>query len=158
MHNLIFQVDLAPMSKEQYLNFDKVGEQNDDLIDYAYDTDETDRAAFIESFVSMFPDGMFRMSEDLSSLIYQGGFSDWHYDFNRDLQNIANSANGLIPFENYEIIKMHLDNPLETDDFFVIDSYEGCGRLTRTMGVMRLVSRLKVGDRLYIGSILGYHW
>ena len=40
---------------------------------------------------------------------------------------------------------------------FVTEFYDGAGTAERSADLMDIIARLKKGDRLYIGAILGYH-
>ena len=48
-------------------------------------------------------------------------------------------------------------NPLGVDALFVTEFYGGAGTAERSADLMDIIARLKKGDRLYIGAILGYH-
>ena len=48
-------------------------------------------------------------------------------------------------------------NPLGVDALFVTEFYGGAATPERSADLMDIIARLKTGDRLYLGAILGYH-
>ena len=54
-------------------------------------------------------------------------------------------------------LKKAIINPLGVDALFVTEFYGGAGTAERSADLMDIIARLKKGDRLYIGAILGYH-
>lgn len=54
-------------------------------------------------------------------------------------------------------LKKAIINPLGVDALFVTEFYGGTGTAERSADLMDIIARLKKGDRLYIGAILGYH-
>lgn len=54
-------------------------------------------------------------------------------------------------------LKKAIINPLGVDALFVTEFYGGAGTAERSADLMDIIARLKKGDKLYIGAILGYH-
>lgn len=69
---------------------------------------------------------------------------------------IVNSPIGIWVRQSGQL-KKAIINPLGTDALFVTEFYGGAGTAERSADLMDIIARLKKGDRLYIGAILGYH-
>ena len=63
-----------------------------------------------------------------------------------------------INFNFLSCTKKAIINPLGVDALFVTEFYGGAGTAERSADLMDIIARLKKGDRLYIGAILGYHY
>lgn len=158
MHNFIYQVSLQPINEDENINPEVLQEMNPGIMDYAYELDRNNQQSFLEQLVKIFPNGMFAIGDGNKCLDYLGGFSEWHHEFCGEINAVVNSGMSLIPFESCDILNRYINNPLNTKDLFVFDFSERGGTAVRSIEAMRLISEMKVGDKLYVGAILGYHW
>ena len=105
------------------------------------------------------PKGMFTPIEE-STLTYNGGFAMWrksHFDNIKAISAELTPANVMKWNGPIGQLKKAIINPLGVDALFVTEFYDGAGTAERSADLMDIIARLKKGDRLYIGAILGYH-
>ena len=99
-------------------------------------------------------------STDENALTYNGGFAIWrksHFDNIKAISAELTPANVMKWNGPIGQLKKAIINPLGTDALFVTEFYGGVGTAERSADLMDIIARLKKGDRLYIGAILGYH-
>lgn len=95
-----------------------------------------------------------------STLTYNGGFAMWrksHFDNIKAISAELTPANVIKWNGPIGQLKKAIINPLGVDALFVTEFYDGAGTAERSADLMDIIARLKKGDRLYIGAILGYH-
>ncbi len=156
MHSTIYQIGTKPFTEEQLLDPDTLEVGENSLLDYAYDISAEVRAVNIRILVeTILPAGMFTIDSD-NNLIYQGGFKIWrktYFDKVKNLTNALTPANIMGNGRQLSDLKHSLDNPLNTVRLFEC----GDGEIKYSISIMRLVDGLNKGDKLYVGSVLGYH-
>lgn len=163
MHSKIYQFSKQPIVKDEYINVDNISTDNSQMVtvDYAQEIDSEFRKDLIEEFVKMIlPKGMFAL-EGENTLIYQGGFTEWRKEY---VNLIKAKAEEVTPGNVMEWIgpayalQKAIVNPLNTDVLFIMEYGKEYAYAERSRGFMDFVSRLEKGDKLYIGSILDYHY
>ena len=156
MHSYIYQIGLKPFNEEKLLDPDTLDVGENSLLDYAYDISAEIRAVNIRILVeTILPAGMFTIDSD-NNLIYQGGFKIWrkaYFDEVKDLTNALTPANIMGNGRQHSDLKHALDNPLNTVRLFE----SGYREIEYSISIMHLVDGLNKGDKLYVGSVLGYH-
>lgn len=113
----------------------------------------------INSIFNILAKGMFTPTDE-NALSYNGGFAIWrksHFDNIKSISAELTPANVMKWNGPIGLLKKAIINPLGTDALFVTEFYGGAGTAERSADLMDIIARLKKGDRLYIGAILGYH-
>lgn len=156
MHSYIYQIGTKPFTEEKLLDSDTLEVGENSLLDYAYDISAETRAVNIRILVeAILPAGMFTVDSD-NNLIYQGGFKIWrktYFDKVKNLTKALTPANIMGNGRQLSDLKHALDNPLNTVRLFEC----GDGEIEYSISIMRMVDGLSKGDKLYVGSVLGYH-
>lgn len=95
-----------------------------------------------------------------STLTYNGGFAMWRKSYFDNIKAISaelTPANVMKWNGPIGQLKKAIINPLGVDALFVTEFYDGAGTAERSADLTDIIARLKKGDKLYIGAILGYH-
>ena len=71
----------------------------------------------------------------------------------KDPTKVLTTANTMGNGRQHSDLKHALDNPLNTVRLFEC----GDGEIEYSISIMHLVDGLNKGDKLYVGSVLGYH-
>lgn len=160
MHSTIFQLSISPIEREDYLRLDNVEAGEMVSVGYLYEgTPESTANDILHLVEYVLPKGMFTFNAD-NSLTYNGGINKWRRYY---LDLILTKAKAITPQNIMEYIgpKYQLEkaifNPLGTEMLFVTESYQGGGVAERSAELMRMVSGLQKGDKIYIGAVYGYH-
>lgn len=158
MHSRIFQVDRGPIQRDEWPNEDAVVENSrSSLIDYAFTLkDDEERKRNIANLANLIG-GMFALNIDGISMTYKGGMEEWRKSYVAHIITTAESLNSENVFNSLQLFNLQkaIKHPLPYnlfilgDDEFAIDSVEFMEWVDR---------RFKVGDILYIGAVLDYHF
>ena len=160
MHSTIYHISTDPLAENDYLNIDRIQAGKNASISYLYENSEDGRKFDIRFLLEhILPKGMFTPIEE-STLTYNGGFAMWrksHFDNIKAISAELTPANVMKWNGPIGQLKKAIINPLGVDALFVTEFYDGAGTAERSADLMDIIARLKKGDRLYIGAILGYH-
>ena len=160
MHSTIYQISTEPIVENDYLNSDRIVAGENASISYLYENSEDGRKFDIRFLLEhILPKGMFTPTEE-NTLTYNGGFAIWrksHFDNIKAISAELTPANVMKWNGPIGQLKKAIINPLGVDALFVTEFYDGAGTAERSADLMDIIARLKKGDRLYIGAILGYH-
>jgi hypothetical protein len=160
MHSTIYQISTEPIAENDYLNIDRIVAGENASISYVCENSEDGRKFDIRFLLEhILPKGMFT-STDENTLTYNGGFAIWrksHFDNIKAISAELTPANVMKWNGPIGQLKKAIINPLGVDALFVTEFYGGAGTAERSADLMDIIARLKKGDRLYIGAILGYH-
>lgn len=161
MRSIIYQIARAPIGKEEYVDVDNVYAGEFVSIDYVYELDDEKRKEAITMLVdNILPKGLFTLNEDECSLTYMGGLNQWKQNHIDRLIGIAKTLtpkNVLKYFGPLYDIQKSLINPLNTTSIFVMDTEANSGTAEKSGELMCMLDYLKVGDKIYIGEVFGYH-
>ena len=161
MHAMVYQLFTEKMEKENWLDEDTLLQGDGSYYDWCSEISEDERkAAIIELATCILPAGMFRLI-DSETLEYLGGMNEWKKSW---VANIHRKALGVnennvmkLVGETY-LLEKEIKNPLHTDSHFYLEG-EGYQTFAEPSAeLMRLVDEMKVGDRLYIGGIIDFHF
>ena len=160
MHSIIYQISTEPIDDNDYLDIHRIVAGETASISYVYENSEDGRKVDIRFLLEhILPKGMFTPIEE-STLTYNGGFAIWrksHFDNIKAISAELTPANVMKWNGPIGQLKKAIINPLGVDALFVTEFYGGTGTAERSADLMDIIARLKKGDRLYIGAILGYH-
>ncbi len=160
MHSTIYQISTEPIAERDILRIDHIVAGEMASISYVCENNEEGRKFDIKCLVEhLLPKGMFTLSDD-NSLIYNGGFTMWkktHFENIKALSAQLTQANVMKWSGPVGQLKKAISNPLGTAALFVTEFYGGGGTAECSSDLMDMVSKLKKGDKLYLGAILGYH-
>lgn len=162
MHSLIFQISDRPIEADDHINIDLIEAGETVSIDYCMEIESDERnTAIIAFFERTFPQGMFTINPDEETVTYQGGFNEWNSGYIRSLIDKAKAVTEANVFKYAGAayrLQQAIVNPLDTAILFVTDFTDGMGTAERSRSLMRLISELQIGAKLYIGAILDYHY
>ena len=157
MHSNIYQISTMPIDKEDWLTPSYFHDNSQDFADYigdAYDGEE--RKECINSLGDLF-DGVFTM--DGESLIYNGS-DKFVEDWCKEIQRRAASITPQTIFENvnlFRLKKLTDTTHIDISSRFYIEEWNGCsGAADDLIGFCHY--KLNVGDRLYVGAVIDYHF
>ena len=161
MHAKVYQITKRRVDKENYLNENTLTQGDSSDYDYCSEISEEERAESIDTLVNqILPKGMFTLIGS-DELVFNGGTPEWTqqwviniHEKARDVtaKNVTNWIGAA-----YQLQKV-VNNPLATDSHFYLSEDN-----TQTYGeesaeLMRMVCKLRIGERLYIGGIIDYHF
>lgn len=158
MHSKIIQVSNSPIEEDELLN-ENLDVYNLPHVDYLYDdiSDFEKRDAINNLCENILPKGMLTLNDD-GTATYTGGIKEWNKRYcqlikmHASLVNDANVLDYIGP--SYQLEKI-IRNPLETSYLF----YFHYDRLAEeSADFMRFIATLNVGDTVYFGNVIGYHW
>lgn len=162
MHDVIYQIGLDPIPEEGYVDIDLIDEGEFVSIDYSFELDDETRESAIEVLANnILPKGMFSLDKAECSLTYMGGLNKWkqsHIDNLIKTVKTLNTGNVLKYIGPLHEIQKSLMNPLNTTSIFVMDTDGKSGVAENSGDLMRMLDYLKIGDKLYIGAVFGYHY
>lgn len=161
MHAMVYQLSMENVKKEKWLNEDTLLQGDGSNYDWCSDISEDERkAAIVELVASILPAGMFRLIGS-ETLEYLGGMHEWKTSWVSSIRRKAlciHEGNVMeLIVETYRLEK-EIKNPLRTDCHFYLDSEGLQSYAEPSAELMRLVDDMKVGDRLYIGGIIDFHF
>lgn len=153
-----YEISKEPIEEDDYLTEDSCYDYLDKYnFDYCKDADCDDRLSDIEHFPAIFPKGMFTKVGE-NSFRYNGGLEKWKVSYCIKLKALAAdlSTEGVLKDTTLYRIKSLIENPLGDYMFYFGESFPS---LYRGDSVMRLlISNLKVGDIIYIGGVVYFHY
>lgn len=157
MHSYIIQIDCKPISRENYISEDIAF--NSEFVDYSYEISPEEREELLKSLTEIFHAGIFEI-KDHDALVYTGGIEEWKKDW---IEKIIDDVERLTPetvfqFPNLYNLENHVKNSLETDILFVLQCWTGDCIVRSTEFMEYVNTKMKVGDAIYIGNVLGYHF
>lgn len=161
MHAKVYQITKRRVDKENYLNENTLTQGDSSDYDYCSEISEEERAESINTLVNqILPKGMFTLIGS-DELVFNGGTPEWLQQWVDAIHKKSEEVNVMNVTHwigaAYQLQKV-INNPLETDSHFYLSEDN-----TQTYGepsaeLMRMVCRLKIGERLYIGGIIDYHF
>lgn len=162
MHSTIYQIAERPITPGEYIGIDHVSEGEAVSIDYCSEVGSEERAELIKALaMRVLPAGMFTVNPDGESLTYRGGFTEWRHEYTASFLEKANGIDETNIFKYvgpaYRLQKA-IVNPLDTDNLFITSFAEGLGTAEKSRQLMREIGRLQIGESLYIGAVLKYHF
>ncbi len=162
MHSIIFQISDQPIAKEKRIGIDHIETGDMASLDYAYKNSEEERKENIRCLVErILPKGMFTLGGDGETLVFQGGFAEWRKSYLDTIHNKVADINEANIMEwvgpAYRLQKAIL-NPLCTDALFITDFGNGYGLAERSRELMTMIGNRQTGERLYMGTVVGYHF
>lgn len=162
MKSFIIQISLYPIVEDEYIKSNGISDGNMTSIESCMIIPQTERSQILKNLVNLtLPEGMFSLNPDIKSLTYRGGFTDWNRKYVSILREKGNAINETNVFKfigpTYQLEK-NIANPLNTDVLFITDFTQGCGMAELSRELMRVVSNLLVGAKLYVGAIFSYHY
>lgn len=160
MHSTIFQFNTSPIPEDEFLKEDKVtGNMYSkiDYVSYIKDEDADERLDRLVHFI--LPKGMFQRRGNI--LVYKGGYTEWSKGY---CERLTKLASDITPAKCMKWIgptcqlQKACQNPLNTSCLFCDDFTNGGGIANSSEVLMRIVSNMQIGEKLYIGRILDYHF
>ncbi|MBD5386345.1 hypothetical protein HDR70_00405 [bacterium] len=162
MHSFIFQVSTNPIHREDFINLDRINEGEIAYIEYVSELNETERKHRIKGIVeNLLPKGMFTLNPDGESVTYKGEYTEWSKKYAEGIHDRANVINpsNLMKGTGYVWqLQKYTVNPLETDCLLVSAFYGGEGNAERSRSLMKIISDLTIGQKLYFGEVFDYHF
>lgn len=157
MHSNIYQVSLIPIDVEDYANVDLITENSNVFngIDYASEIKDIDeRKDAIERLITNL-DGLFELSPDSQSMTYKGGIEEWKKKLVkriREESDVLTEKNifGIATYYIQDTIKNCVGSYLFV---FGLDDYA-----VDSCDFMQWVNDLSVGDKVYFGCVMDYHF
>lgn len=153
MHNTIYQLSTHQLNADEFITENTFEpEQVSDFADYVQKVD-CDLSKAYDKFP--FIPSMFDRKDDM--LIYKGCeevFRNWHKGVCDKAE--ALSEEGLKDSVKTFRLRRVLQTPF-TYDRFVITDYDGYPEPSSDF-LQYCAARLDVGDILYLGGVLGFHW
>lgn len=153
MHNNIYQLSTRQLNADEFITevtFDPV--QISDFADYVREVD-CDLSEAYDEFP--FIPYMFDRNDDM--LIYKGCediLRKWHKEVCDKVAKL--SEEGLKDGMNTFRLRRVLQTPF-TEDRFVITDYDSCPEPSSDF-LQYCAKELKIGDVLYLGGVLDFHW
>ena len=161
MHAKVYQITKRRVDKENYLNENTLTQGDSSDYDYCSEISEEERAESINTLVNqILPKGMFTLIGS-DELVFNGGTPEWLQQWVDTIHKKSEEVNVMNVTHwigaAYQLQKA-INNPLVTDSHFYLSEDN-----TQTYGeesaeLMRMVCKLKIGERLYIGGIIDYHF
>ena len=161
MHAKVYQITKRRVGKENYLNENTLTQGDSSDYDYCSEISEEERAESIDTLVNnILPKGMFTLIGS-DELVFNGGTPDWIHKWVDAIHKKSDevTADNVTHWIGaaYQLQKV-INNPLGTDSHFYLSE-----STTQTFGepsaeLMRMVCKLRKGERLYIGGIIDYHF
>lgn len=162
MNSIIIQISRNPIQKDEYVGVDNINSGDMVSVDYCYGIEPNARIETINRLIeTILPKGMFTLNPDGKSMTYHGGYTEWSRQY---VETIHNKVTAISEFNVFKYtgpvfqLEKAIINPLGTDTLFITDFYDGMGTAERSREFMQEVNELKIGDKLYIGAVLGYHF
>lgn len=156
MHSTIFQVSNEPIRQEDWVNEDTVVEySNTDCgIDYVVAlTDDAEKKYQVARLAMQLGD-MVTINPDGLSLTYNGGMDIWKRQFYKRIENIiATYKPQSLTLSSFHV-KQEIVHPIGMD-LFIMD---GNWNADDSGEFMSWLEDLNVGDVIYFGVIMDYHF
>ena len=161
MHAKVYQITKHRVDEDNFLNENTLEQGESTDYDYCSEISEEERAESIGTLVNdILPKGMFTLVGS-DELVFNGGTTEWIHNWVNAIHEKSDDVNvGNVTHwigAAYQLKKV-INNPLGTDSHFYLSE-----TTTQTYGeesaeLMRMVCKLRIGERLYIGGIIDYHF
>ena len=161
MHAKVYQITKHRVDEDNILNENTLEQGESTDYDYCSEISEEERAESISTLVNdILPKGMFTLVGS-DELVFNGGTTEWIHNWVNAIHEKSEDVNvGNVTHwigAAYQLKKV-INNPLGTDSHFYLSE-----TTTQTYGeesaeLMRMVCKLRIGERLYIGGIIDYHF
>ncbi len=160
MHSTIFQIATEVIDKENFIDENIFAQGDYSFYDYCGEISDDDRKSVIKSLVNnLLPSGMFTLSGD-DYLVYEGGINEWKEQWvariheRAEAVSVSNITEGI---SAVYLLEKELKNPLDIGSRFCLESYP-TSYAEESAELIKVICRLKPGDKLYVGGVLDYHW
>jgi hypothetical protein len=161
MHAKVYQITKRRVDKENYLNENTLTQGDSSDYDYCSEISEEERVESIDTLVNqILPKGMFTLVGS-DELVFNGGNYEWIHKW----VDAIHKKSDEVTAENvthwigaaYQLQKV-INNPLGTDSHFYLSESTTQTFAEPSAELMRMVCKLRKGERLYIGGIIDYHF
>ena len=156
MHSNIIQISRNPIDIEEWVSPSNFYENSSDFADYiGEEMDDEEREEVILWMVSDFG-GIFTLEDDHLVFNGLGEFTKEWYEYIREC--VAQLKDGEVDdMKLYKINKAVERTHLGIHSRFYIENWNGYAAPVEDF-IAYLQKQMKVGDRLYIGSVIDYHF
>jgi len=157
----VYQITKRRVDKENYLNENTLTQGDSSDYDYCSEISEEERVESIDTLVNqILPKGMFTLVGS-DELVFNGGNYEWIHKW----VDAIHKKSDEVTAENvthwigaaYQLQKV-INNPLGTDSHFYLSESTTQTFAEPSAELMRMVCKLRKGERLYIGGIIDYHF
>ena len=161
MHAKVFQISKTRVDKENALNEYTLAQGDGSLYDYCSEISDETRMEMIDCLVNqLLPEGMFVLVAP-DEIVYQGGSNEWKKEWVKNIHEKAmeiTTENVLDWIGPSYRLEQELKNPLHTYSHFYLseDNYQCYAE--QSAELMEMVCSLSVGDHLYIGGVIDFHF
>ena len=153
-----YEISKEPIEEDAYLTQDS-GVDYLEKYDFSHcdDVDADERKSDIARFPAIFPKGMFTPVGE-NGFRYNGGFVEWEKSYCDKLKRLAAALpeEGVLHDNALYSLKSLIENPLGDYMFYFGEHFPSLYRGDSFMKL--LVSNLKVGDIVYIGGVVYFHY
>ena len=161
MHAKVYQITKHRVDEDNILNENTLEQGDSSDYDYCSEISEEERAESIDTLLNdILPKGMFTLNGS-DELVFNGRTTEWIHSWVNAIHKKAEDVN----VENvihwigaaYQLQKV-INNPLATDSHFYLSENTSQTFCEESAELMRMVCKLRIGDKLYIGGIIDYHF
>ena len=158
MHSKIYQVGLKPMSEDDYVNEEHFLESSSSYADYIGDALEgEERKECIKNLAESLKE-IFDYNEEEEALVYKGMgtfIHDWYEDIKAEVNCLnENEVHGIVLAR---IRNATRQTHLRLCSRFYIENWNDAADPLAEL--IEYVSwKMEVGDKLYIGNVIDFHW
>ncbi len=161
MHAKVFQITKHRVYEDNILDENTLEQGDNSYYDYCSEISAEARTEMIDALVYVIlPKGMFTLI-GTDELVYNGGSEEWLAQWVKSIHDKANE----VTTENvtdwigaaYQLKKV-IKNPLLTDSHFYLSEDNAQTWAEPSSELMRMVCKLEIGTRLYIGGIIDFHF
>ena len=161
MHAKVYQITRQRVDEDNILNENTLEQGESTDYDYCSEISEEERTESINTLVNnILPKGMFTLVGS-DELVFNGGTTEWIHNWVNAIHeksedvNVGNVTNWI--GAAYQLKKV-INNPLGTDSHFYRSETTTQPYGEESAELMRMVCKLRIGERLYIGGIIDYHF
>lgn len=160
MHSAILQISASLLTHDRFIKHHNITPTRGIWIDYVNRLYGTAAVKEVESFVdcenvkpllALAPDG---------NLIYKGGVEEWLENHLQDIQQACNeiTVNDILDYPTSATMRLEdaLTNPLDVSTLFI--EGDNSNEAESSIALIRLLSRLEPGDKVYVGTVYDYHF
>lgn len=161
-HSRIYQVNVRPISEDEYVGSDDFYENSDDFANYIGDEVEGDeRKEDIKHLGETLKD-LFSLDEDSETLTYKGesameAFKQAWADCLREEAAQVTAGNILEYRSRNQVRATCKETHLRTSYRFYIEDYNELAEAAATL-IAYVSDKMKTGDKLYVGAVIDYHY
>ena len=157
MHADIIQITKVRVEDDAVLDENTIEPHG--IIDYTNNISEESRRESIKCFARLVGDMFDLVGED--ELVYNGGLDAFKEKWAQQIKDAAEkvTAENVLDWigARYQLEKI-IKNPLQTSTLFYFDE-DGCNNYAEeSEEFITFVSKLNVGDHIFIGGIVDYHF